>query len=243
MGQVVLWLIGLLIVSAMVVGIIATFRHRKPMEHDHTKSSGPKLGDLVDEQDKLAQPVQPSKPVTTKEAQSDLFLASAAAVDIPTVLTESEQTVVEEPAQPTEVPALIVLHVMAPEGSPFTGPKIIEVMRQNHLIYGKKSIFHRIREDGKIRFSVASAFEPGVFDLEHIKSFKTAGLGFFMDTKQVLSVERAFEEMLQTVESVAQRLGGEILDEHHQPVNRAALHARLSRVEWALKQEHEEATA
>ena len=64
-----------------------------------------------------------------------------------------------------------------------------------------------------IQFSVANMMQPGVFDLEGMESLSTKGLMFFLTLPGPQDMTRAFDLMLQTAQTVAESLGGDVLDE------------------------------
>ena len=64
-----------------------------------------------------------------------------------------------------------------------------------------------------IQFSVANMMQPGVFDLEGMESLSTKGLMFFLTLPGPQDMTRAFDLMLQTAQTVAENLGGDVFDE------------------------------
>jgi cell division protein ZipA len=120
----------------------------------------------------------------------------------------------------TAQPKLRVLYVMAPTGVAFTGYELHQSLVNTGLIYGKMNIFHyHLHEDAKqpILFSVASAVNPGVIDIDNIGSFSTPGLTLFINTPHRAHQQAAYEAMITVAEQLAEELGGIILDEQRQP--------------------------
>lgn len=123
-----------------------------------------------------------------------------------------------EAAEPPEVMGeekIVVLNVVAPEGEAFTGPAVIHALEATGLRLGEHDIFHRsldTRQGQVALFSVANILEPGRFDLVNIDQFETPGLAFFMRLPGPYDGLAAFEQMLACARSVADALGGRLLD-------------------------------
>lgn len=123
---------------------------------------------------------------------------------------------------------LIVFYLKAPSGQAFAGPGLFEALDAAGLSLGTMGIFHDTDSQGRIIFSVANIFEPGTLDIDDIEQFSTRGVALFMqlplsgDTGPADETD-AFERMLGKTEILAERLGGELQDEHHQPLDNAGV--------------------
>jgi cell division protein ZipA len=112
---------------------------------------------------------------------------------------------------PTEV---IVINVLARNGAKFGGTELMEAFLRNGLKFGDMNIFHRIRPASKeMQFSVASAVEPGTFDLSAMETFRTPGVSFFMRMPGPDQPLEVFEDMLAVTRDVAASLGADLKDE------------------------------
>lgn|SRR5512143_1421303 len=112
---------------------------------------------------------------------------------------------------PTEV---IVINVLARNGAKFGGTELMEAFLRNGLKFGDMNIFHRIRPASKeMQFSVASAVEPGTFDLSAMDTFRTPGVSFFMRMPGPDQPLEVFEDMLAVTRDVAASLGADLKDE------------------------------
>ena len=112
---------------------------------------------------------------------------------------------------PTEV---IVINVLARNGAKFGGTELMEAFLRNGLKFGDMNIFHRIRPASKeMQFSVASAVEPGTFDLSAMDTFRTPGVSFFMRMPGPDEPLEVFEDMLAVTRDVAASLGADLKDE------------------------------
>ncbi|CAM4418475.1 MAG: Cell division protein ZipA [Legionellaceae bacterium] len=117
---------------------------------------------------------------------------------------------------------LIVLHVMALPGSIFLGYTLLQSLLTVGFRFGEMNIFHRHEQltgQGKILFSLASATEPGTFNLNDIGSLSCVGLSLFMHTDKVDDPEQTFNLLLNTAYLLAEDLGGKVLDEHFQELS------------------------
>jgi len=131
--------------------------------------------------------------------------------------TPSPEVVIEPQAAPPKqtLPSeVIVINVLARNGAKFGGSDLLEAFLRNGLKFGDMNIFHRIVPASKeVRFSVASAVEPGTFDLSAIEAFRTPGVSFFMQMPGPDDPLEVFEDMLAVTRDVAASLGADLKDE------------------------------
>jgi cell division protein ZipA len=80
-------------------------------------------------------------------------------------------------------------------------------------VFGKYSIFHRERDDGKSIFFVASMVEPGSFDLDGIDEQSFPGVSIFAVIPGPVDAPTTFDLMLASGRRLAERLGGHLQDE------------------------------
>ncbi len=115
------------------------------------------------------------------------------------------------PAEPDEV---IVINVLARHRERFTGTGLMEVLLRNSLKFGDMNIFHRVEPITKSpQFSIASAVEPGTFDLSAMDRFETRGVCLFMRLPGPSQPLATFEDMLSVARDIASALGGDLKDE------------------------------
>ena len=110
---------------------------------------------------------------------------------------------------------IVTLRIVAKEGGTFRGDELILSMRGIGLRHGKFGIFHRYEdtEDGATIFSAASLVEPGSFDLTNIKEQELPGISLFLVLPGPVEGAEAFDLMIAAARTLAQSLGGELLDE------------------------------
>lgn len=116
----------------------------------------------------------------------------------------------------------IILQLMAPPQRPFQGYELIQTLTSTGFHYGKMNIFHFYADPlnkKELLFSLASAIEPGTFDLDNIGEIICPGLCLFMPICNVKSAVTAFDLMWETVQTLAQDLDGVLCDKQLQPIN------------------------
>ena len=118
-------------------------------------------------------------------------------------------------SQPEE---LIVINVMSRSDTGFVGEDLLHILLACDLRLGKRNILHRYENEngqGPVQFSIANVLEPGIFDMDNIKSFATPGIIFFMSLPGPKDPLKAFEYMVETAQCVVKNLNGELKDEAH----------------------------
>lgn len=122
-----------------------------------------------------------------------------------------------------EAEAVIILHVMAKPAHVFLGLKLQKLLDASKLVYGNMQIFHyfdkTLNAKGDPIFSIASAVEPGFFDLTTMDSFVTPGLSLFLRMGDTQDPGTAFELMLTTAQHLALELDGVLQDDRHQKLS------------------------
>lgn len=147
------------------------------------------------------------------------------------------------PAAPPGQEKIIMLHVAAPEGQPFAGRALHNALRILRLQFGMRDVYHRITEANGVPeavFSVASMVKPGYLDPGQADQFSTPGITFFMVMPGPVEGVVAFRDMLETAQQLAQRLGGEILDDKRTPLTHQTeqyLHDEIAETErrWRVQ--------
>ncbi|MES2998344.1 MAG: cell division protein ZipA C-terminal FtsZ-binding domain-containing protein [Pseudomonadota bacterium] len=133
-------------------------------------------------------------------------LVSELTPDIP--LTHEDANLKNEEKQrlnPKET--LIILQLLATEERPYKGYELIQTLSSAGFHYGEMNIFHyHANQNGKKQrlFSLASALEPGTFDLTHIGEIHCPGLCLFM------SIPKRFQDVVRRTRTNARN----VLDSH-----------------------------
>ncbi len=215
------WITGGLFAFAIVVGII----RRKQMQ---------RAADL------FADTEQQFQPNTAEETLTDDFVGQygdqviSAARDVGQ--TNTAQTTTFDVV--TSDAPVVVMYVMAEPGKEFCGYDLQQSLANVGMIYGESRIFHRHQEAGgmgPLLFSLASAVEPGIIDIDNIGVYSTPGLCLFLDCNDHPFAMQSFKLMAQTARQLAKELGGVALDGHHQPWNQHTETAICETIEVALE--------
>lgn len=114
------------------------------------------------------------------------------------------------------------LHVMADKNKPFLGYDLLQVLLSQGLKYGDMKIFHRYQETngkGPRLFSVASAVEPGTFDIHQMGAQTYGGITLFMQFSGSPGIDKErFSMMSSTAQELAETLRGHMLNHQRVPL-------------------------
>jgi cell division protein ZipA len=139
----------------------------------------------------------------------------------------------EKPQSQPEHQELLVINAMAPDGKPFKGNDLLQILMACDVRYGKMNIFHRYENSdgtGEIQFSVANLVEPGNFDLDEIDEFTTPGVVFFMHLPGPKESIKAYEAMVETARCLVKNLEGELRDQTHSVATKQTLEHYKQRI-------------
>lgn len=151
------------------------------------------------------------------------------------IATEVVENTAEQPEQePHSVVnnGMVTLYVVAPEGRHFNGVQVVQQLEALGLQYGEYQIFHRHIDNtnSPVLFSVANMMQPGIFDLANIEQFATVGLVFFMYLPSPTNNVATLRMMINTADSLAQSLGGFVLNDQQQIFDENSRQAYLLQV-------------
>jgi cell division protein ZipA len=158
-----------------------------------------------------------------RQTEADTYADDAEARDIEEVMVVTRPEKTTRPAAPAldkDASAreyandLLVLTVAAKPGQQFGSYDLLQSIYATGMEFGDMNIFHYYASDeqpGKVRlFSLASATEPGEFDLDRIGNYFCGGLTLFSQLDQVPDPRQAFNLMLKAAEQLAEDLNGEL---------------------------------
>lgn len=124
---------------------------------------------------------------------------------------------------------LLTLGVRALPGQFFAGPVLREALEALGLVFGDMQVFdhHGVGRSKSTRpvFSAANMFEPGTFDPARMEDFSTRGVVLYLPLPAPIDGKVAAELMLSTGQRLAERLGGELLNERREPLSPADIEA------------------
>lgn len=176
--------------------------------------------------------------LTEEELESGAAMAEAEGA---TVYAEENEEEVPEPAEtqvvqqeevqtdakeaedePTESAApvedLVVMHVMAREGTELSGSEILELLLASGLRYGPMDIFHYRNPKGQTEFSLANCVRPGTFNPDSMSQVNTPGITLFLQLPSTADAMESFDHMYEMAVYLAKKLDAEVLDEDHSTV-------------------------
>lgn len=142
----------------------------------------------------------------------------------------AEHSVRQDDDIPDEV---VAIHVMAFPDQLFKGQDIYSAAQNANLLYGERKIFHcheNSEGTGSKLFSMASAVNPGTFDMESLETFTTPGVTLFLMQAAPGKAMVAFDMMVRAAKQLAQHLGGQLLDDQHQPLAVTAIEQYRERI-------------
>lgn len=127
----------------------------------------------------------------------------------------------EPEAAPTET--VIVLTILARDGSVLTGDSINSVARANDMVFGDMSIYHRVDARNEPVFSLVNMVKPGSFDPATIHELSTPGISLFMQLPGPSNPGAAYDDMLQTAYRMSETLEARLCDRSRQPLTQSVV--------------------
>lgn len=144
-----------------------------------------------------------------------------------------------------DIDPFVVLYVVAEPEKLFVGYELLQALLSAGLRYGDMNIFHRyerVHSRGTPLFSLASAVEPGTFDLNKMGEVRCNALCLFTNLDENKEPILAFEQMLDTAHQLVDDLGGVILDENKQALDHALITTYRARIrDYVLHQQQHSA--
>lgn len=180
---------------------------------------------------KLEAQVQPtSNKPAAKKPRREPEMERTAAEPSPAVATPQTTTA---PAPEVEQKIIAIL-VAEREGTAILGPKLHRALQQQALIFGERSIYHRLDKSGQPVFSVAGLLKPGQLDPAEAETFSTPGLTMFMVLPGPSDPEAVLADLLATARALARSMNAELFDTKRQPFTAKAEQAMILDVrDWA----------
>jgi len=115
---------------------------------------------------------------------------------------------------------IITLNILAKPGQPFEGYHLLQALLAANMRFGEMNIFHRYSEtdgSGEVIFSLASATEPGTFDINAMAETHCVGLTLFMRVNRDPASKHRFDLLIETANQLANDLQGELYDSQRVP--------------------------
>ena len=112
-------------------------------------------------------------------------------------------------------PELIFSLTLLSQETPFNGDALLQRLIEFGCRFGDMNIFHCCKtpgNDSEKYFSVANAFNPGVFDLDNMSQESFKGVSFFMGIPGAYEPEVAYKKMVETARALQKEFGGKLMD-------------------------------
>jgi cell division protein ZipA len=131
----------------------------------------------------------------------------------------------EPEADTEEVPAetVLILSILARDGSSLSGEAINSVAHANDMIFGEMDIFHRMDESNRSVFSLVNMVKPGSFDPSTIHQLNTPGITLFLQLPGPTNAVNAFDDMLHTAQRMSEVLEARLCDRSRQPLTESVV--------------------
>ena len=148
---------------------------------------------------------------------------AGSAADLHDEAAESAPEAVEHEAEADLAETVLILNIMARDGSAFSGDTINAVALANKLVFGDMNIYHRLDDRNQPIFSMINMVKPGSFDPATIHEMKTPGISLFMQLPGPANPSKAFKEMLRTAYHISEMLEARLCDRRRQPLTESVV--------------------
>jgi cell division protein ZipA len=108
---------------------------------------------------------------------------------------------------------ITAIRLVATSPDQIAGSELRAALEGEGLLYGRYSIYHRQRADGRMLYSVASLREPGSFELEKMAAQRYPGLSIFAVFPGLAPAPDLFDDMLALARRLGERLSCVLQDE------------------------------
>ncbi|TRW90010.1 cell division protein ZipA C-terminal FtsZ-binding domain-containing protein [Candidatus Methylobacter oryzae] len=130
-----------------------------------------------------------------------------------------------EPPPRAAAPAIIQFSIITKADEDFNGADLVEAFKMVGLEYGSLKIFERLDANRLVDFGVACIVEPGTFPEKDLDKFYCPGIVFFMQPEALDDAPAVFDDYIETIHLLADKLDGVILDHRRQPLTEATIQA------------------
>ncbi|MDO7596106.1 MAG: cell division protein ZipA [Pseudomonadota bacterium] len=127
---------------------------------------------------------------------------------------------------------VIALTIMAPENERFSGRAVKAALESSNLHFGDLQVYHRFTAGARRQsiFSVANILDPGTLLPDKFISLTTPGLLIFARLPGPVNGLAMFDDLLETAQSLTEKLGGTLSDDTREPISESRLEAMRSRI-------------
>ncbi|TAK65101.1 cell division protein ZipA C-terminal FtsZ-binding domain-containing protein [Methylobacter sp.] len=128
-----------------------------------------------------------------------------------------------DPPPRAAAPAIIQFSIITRTDDDFNGADLVEAFEMVGLEYGSLKIFERLDDNRLVDFGVACIVEPGTFPDKDLDQFYCPGIVFFMQPEALDDAPAVFEDYIETINLLAAKLDGVVLDHRRQPLTEATI--------------------
>ncbi len=121
-----------------------------------------------------------------------------------------------------EVDVAIGINIVAPAGAQFAGTRIRALAEAAGFKLEPEGVFH-YRDDDKRTLFTLDNHEPAPFIPEQIKTMYTGGITLLLDVPRVKDGRKVLDRMVEIGKSLAQLLGGRLVDDNRAALNDAGI--------------------
>ncbi len=152
-------------------------------------------------------PVPITRPATPRPVEPPMVTEA--------VSVESESTTAPARAQAKQDrhQRILALRIVVLSGRLASGVQLAQAFHAEGLEYGRYRIFHRMAEDERPVFSVASLVEPGSFDPDTMATERYLGVSMFAIFPGPLPAPETFDQLLAVARRLSDRLGAVLQDD------------------------------
>jgi cell division protein ZipA len=117
-----------------------------------------------------------------------------------------------------EIPKIIQFSLVAVADEGFQGLALQAAFERVGLVFGSMQVFERLDALKQVDFAVASMVEPGIFPIDDMQNFTAPGIVFFMQPYEMDEPCAVFDDLIQTMNALADELDGVMWDHNRQPL-------------------------
>lgn len=134
-------------------------------------------------------------------------------------LEQAEATTDTETSVKDEFGGLFVVSVHRSDLGYVPGEQLHQALESCGLQFGAHDVYHRFSPQGDRVFSVTSMVKPGFLIPEDKDQLRTPGVSLYLQLPGAMAGAAAFEDLMNTAQTLAERLEATLLDRHRQPLD------------------------
>jgi len=123
---------------------------------------------------------------------------------------------------------VLVLNILARDGSSLQGSSINSVALANNMEFGDMNIYHRMDNSNGSVFSLVNMVKPGSFDPSTIDELETPGITLFLQLPGPFKASTALDDMLHTAQRMSEMLEARLCDRSRQPLTESVVEDYLN---------------